>query len=417
MFTSSAKHCRVCFENDQDRSSLISPCDCRGSSLYIHEHCLDQWQETALQSNLPDRATTCPICKCKYRYPSLVFMIYRRCVHIVRYHVNVGLAVCSLLWLSFVTIPLKIFVHTLLVIITLPFGSFSLNGKSLTWIGYDFPPQLALVHDGNGESVPELRPGVLLVATRIIPQSSIFYKSVVLILEHSVEFGSKGVIINSMSKDLNVSGFAVGNGGPMEQEMCTVVHNSRVCSRYSYVLNEYEGVYVSDCENAYPTIRQLAFAITKQLQSRPAEPAPERNPPACSRLTIPAVSTASVCPGDVAVVSAEVRDRKQHSRRLLTTPSASRTPDVRVLRGTCAWIHSQLDGEVLAGLWHILPGSQSNIFASNNPHLAGTALNPDANTNIGQSLYGGNRTRTGASVHDTRYWELLDQLTNAVGRN
>lgn len=385
-------------------------------------HCLDQWQETALQSNIPERATTCSICKCKYRYPSWIFMIYRRCAHLVKYHINVGLAVCSLLWLSFVTIPLKIFVHSLLVLVTLPFGSFSLNGFSLTWIGYDFPPQLAIVHDGNGETVPDLLPGVLLVATKAIPQSSIFYKSVVLILEHSAEFGSKGVILNSVSRGVTVSGFSVGNGGPMEQEMCTVVHNSRVCSRYSYVLNQYESVYVADCENAYPTIRQLAFAQAKQSASHQTKCAKTRAAP-----LIIASTTTSNSPGSATISTTELNsaqsggDKQQGRRPLLTAPAAAAVPSVRVLRGTCGWISNQLDGEVLAGLWHILPGSQNHLFAPISTHeenaapiVAAPSVAAEGAANIGRSLYRGRSGDGGMpSVHDTHYWEKLNQVVDS----
>lgn len=375
----SGKHCRVCFEPDEDKSYLISPCDCRGTALYIHAHCLDQWQESALQSNAPERATLCPICKSYYKYPSWWFMVYRRCVHVVKFHINVGFAIWSLLWMSLVIIPLKICIHTVLVIITLPFGSFSMFGASLTWIGHDFPPQLAIVHDSNGVQIPELKAGILLVASRAIPQSSMFFKTVVLVLEHSVEGGSKGVVLNCTSRNVNVNGFPVGTGGPMEQETCTVVHNSRTCSRYSYVLNESEGIYVAEWENAYPTIRQLAIFRNK-VKAQRSLPAPK----------VDALLLEALLGVDAV---------QPH-----TNAPLAKFADVKVLRGTCVWIPNQLDGEVLAGMWHILPGTPQNLFAS----AKSTALRSRSwEPNPGQSFYGSHRNRNSANICDTLHWEAL----------
>lgn len=36
--------CRICLEEDKP---LVSPCACKGSSGYIHEHCLNKWIETS----------------------------------------------------------------------------------------------------------------------------------------------------------------------------------------------------------------------------------------------------------------------------------------------------------------------------------------------------------------------------------
>jgi hypothetical protein len=37
------KQCRICFDDDNS-NELISPCLCRGSSLYVHRKCLDDWR-------------------------------------------------------------------------------------------------------------------------------------------------------------------------------------------------------------------------------------------------------------------------------------------------------------------------------------------------------------------------------------
>ena len=48
--------CRICLEEDPP---LVSPCACKGSTGYVHEHCLNKWIETSGK-------TTCEICKEEY---------------------------------------------------------------------------------------------------------------------------------------------------------------------------------------------------------------------------------------------------------------------------------------------------------------------------------------------------------------
>lgn len=51
--------CRICFE-DGDTITLVTPCQCRGSSAYIHQACLDRYIQY-----YPDR-----ICRvCRGRFP------------------------------------------------------------------------------------------------------------------------------------------------------------------------------------------------------------------------------------------------------------------------------------------------------------------------------------------------------------
>ena len=55
--------CRICFE-DGDSRSLLSPCQCRGTSSHIHRTCLDQYIQY-----YPDRI--CRVCHCRLvRYDS-----------------------------------------------------------------------------------------------------------------------------------------------------------------------------------------------------------------------------------------------------------------------------------------------------------------------------------------------------------
>ena len=39
------KICRICYEDNEDVSKLLSPCACSGSMEYIHKHCLIKWIE------------------------------------------------------------------------------------------------------------------------------------------------------------------------------------------------------------------------------------------------------------------------------------------------------------------------------------------------------------------------------------
>lgn len=43
------KQCRICFQNDEKISPLISPCSCTGSSKYIHLLCLQQWLQSKIK--------------------------------------------------------------------------------------------------------------------------------------------------------------------------------------------------------------------------------------------------------------------------------------------------------------------------------------------------------------------------------
>lgn len=55
--------CRICFEEQQENRSLISPCKCSGSSKYVHYDCLETWRNTT--SNL-DAKKMCMECNASY---------------------------------------------------------------------------------------------------------------------------------------------------------------------------------------------------------------------------------------------------------------------------------------------------------------------------------------------------------------
>ena len=45
-----SKECRICFEEESDNNKLISPCDCKGTSQYVHLKCLQQWRNMDIYS-------------------------------------------------------------------------------------------------------------------------------------------------------------------------------------------------------------------------------------------------------------------------------------------------------------------------------------------------------------------------------
>ena len=55
--------CRICLQEEIDMNSLISPCQCCGSSKYVHRECLDEWRRT---SRNPMALTQCEICATTY---------------------------------------------------------------------------------------------------------------------------------------------------------------------------------------------------------------------------------------------------------------------------------------------------------------------------------------------------------------
>lgn len=57
------RHCRFCLDNyTKDYDRFLSPCDCKGSSQYIHESCLRKWALIDPQEN----AHICPVCEAEY---------------------------------------------------------------------------------------------------------------------------------------------------------------------------------------------------------------------------------------------------------------------------------------------------------------------------------------------------------------
>lgn len=56
--------CRICLQEEIDMDSLISPCQCSGSSKYVHRECLNEWRR---MSRNPIANTQCMICTTTYQ--------------------------------------------------------------------------------------------------------------------------------------------------------------------------------------------------------------------------------------------------------------------------------------------------------------------------------------------------------------
>ena len=43
--------CRICLDTESDLSTLVSPCKCIGSGLYVHEKCISKWRGSRFSKN------------------------------------------------------------------------------------------------------------------------------------------------------------------------------------------------------------------------------------------------------------------------------------------------------------------------------------------------------------------------------
>ena len=170
-----------------------------GSCLHVHIHCLERWQRVSIENNNLMKAIRCQICGSPYIYHSWINLYARSLMYYLIF--NIDTAIKSVFaWASSLTWePLKLLIHTCLLLITIPWGNIHLGkGMALSWLGYQFPPKLALTcsTDDHTHTLFGITEGAILVASDSVPESSIFHKAIVLVLEHSSVNGSRGVIIN-----------------------------------------------------------------------------------------------------------------------------------------------------------------------------------------------------------------------------
>ena len=50
--------CRICLEDELSRDEVIAPCQCAGSSKWVHRECLDRWRTTR-EDKAFSRCTEC----------------------------------------------------------------------------------------------------------------------------------------------------------------------------------------------------------------------------------------------------------------------------------------------------------------------------------------------------------------------
>lgn len=158
--------------------------------------------------------------------------------------------------------PLKFLINAIFVLVTLPWGQFNLGDMTLSWIGNEFPPQLALIC--SGDPFPGLSEGIILIASDSIPDTSIFYRSIVLLLEYSPENGSRGLILNrdtcnDLSTNINYSnGQNVGYGGPVDKHNIAVIHDCRDLANESDFTCTSENIFVTEYDSARRTLSRLS---------------------------------------------------------------------------------------------------------------------------------------------------------------
>lgn len=54
----SLKECRICFDKD-NQEDMIAPCNCSGSSKYVHRECLDKWRAQNPSNDNFNRCNQC----------------------------------------------------------------------------------------------------------------------------------------------------------------------------------------------------------------------------------------------------------------------------------------------------------------------------------------------------------------------
>jgi len=63
--------CRFCFEsNSPKKNPLISPCECKGTSKYVHRECLLKWQ---VNTTVEAHKFICQTCQAPYTFPTAEF--------------------------------------------------------------------------------------------------------------------------------------------------------------------------------------------------------------------------------------------------------------------------------------------------------------------------------------------------------
>lgn len=338
--------CRICYEKDETCSKLISPCLCKGSSKWTHIHCLETWQDYSLQAQKPKKAYICSICLSPFTYPSWYSLATRRLRYSVTYYSNLVMIIFSLTWISLVMVPCKLFFHSTLFL-------------------------LSIGHSKNCEPISDIQGGgVLLVSSKRVSKSSIFYKSVIVLLEHSPS-GSKGVIINIDSDTLGPQNdrdelITVGKGGPIDLSQYNVFHDSHECSTYSEKIipkiltnnSKIRNIILLPRNATNDDVFQsksIYFAEYVQAISVIQDVTLQRNNNQSGGIKKSLSNLLSY------IGVGDNKWRQSVDQDLKSDPDVTH---FRVARGHTRWKPRQLDAEIKAGLWLVVPLRNDYIFNS-----------------------------------------------------
>lgn len=78
MQESDSYRCRVCLADENDISSLISPCGCKGSLKYVHMECHSNWRKMGAG----DALNVCSVCKVRYSYSHYDLAVYSKQIRV-----------------------------------------------------------------------------------------------------------------------------------------------------------------------------------------------------------------------------------------------------------------------------------------------------------------------------------------------
>lgn len=335
------KICRLCLSSCSTALSsnpLISPCECRGTSAYIHVHCLEKWQDLVFP---PSRGLYCTVCKSKIRFTNwkLTAKIYlgSKVVSFCTTFVTIGWVLYTL----FLMIPVRAFLQVSLVVLSnwLPKEGIEIDDKwQLKWVGPKRSRRLALLQKSTLEkSVSDsgtIKPGCILLSANPLQQSSSFYfshKTVILITKHHSTEGTEGILINERSlssqnttyrdsvhndsaKENCVSVlFTIEDGGPVPSGYNILHNNSRVSGAVCLA----EGLYM----NAAGEVNGEHIKVGQE----------------------------------------DLRKFKTLVDAIDHSPSSAVTRKKKIFKNICAWEPGQLEAEISDGnMWYVINNLHEN---------------------------------------------------------
>uniref|UniRef100_A0A1B6D7M9 E3 ubiquitin-protein ligase MARCHF5 n=1 Tax=Clastoptera arizonana TaxID=38151 RepID=A0A1B6D7M9_9HEMI len=72
------RSCWVCFASDEDEPSFpwVQPCNCKGTTKWVHQYCLQRWVDEKQKGNLTKKIS-CPQCNMDYMivFPGMGFLV------------------------------------------------------------------------------------------------------------------------------------------------------------------------------------------------------------------------------------------------------------------------------------------------------------------------------------------------------